>query len=72
MDERLQFAVCGSPGKSMTDLRREFGSSRKTSYKIFDWRQECGVKGLADNSRRRSPALLYLNLFDKFWQLTRR
>ena len=36
----------------MAELCREFGISRKTSYKIFDRYQECGIQGLTDRSRR--------------------
>jgi putative transposase len=36
----------------MSELCQEFGISRKTSYKIFDRYQDCGVQGLTDRSRR--------------------
>src|SRR5581483_1903259 len=35
----------------MAELCREFAISRKTSYKIFDRYQQCGVQGLTDRSR---------------------
>ena len=36
MEERLLFVARLLDGEAMTDLCREFGSSRKTGYKIFD------------------------------------
>jgi putative transposase len=39
-------------GEAMAELRREFGISRKTGYRIFDRYQECGMQGLTDRSRR--------------------
>ena len=33
-------------------MRREFGVSRKTGYKIFSRYKRCGLEGLADRSRR--------------------
>jgi hypothetical protein len=36
MDERLQFVARRLAGEPMAELRREFGISRKTGYKIFD------------------------------------
>ena len=52
MDERLQFVARRLAGEEMADLCREFGISRKTSYKIFGRYQECGIQGLTDRSRR--------------------
>ena len=52
MDERLQFVARRQAGEPMTELCREFGSSRKTGYKILDRYQDCGVQGLTDRSRR--------------------
>ncbi len=52
MDERLQFVARRLSGETMAELCREFGISRKTSYKIFDRYQECGLQGLTDRSRR--------------------
>jgi putative transposase len=43
MDERLKFVA---------ELCREFRTSRKTGYKIFDRYQECGIHGLTDRSPR--------------------
>ncbi len=37
---------------SMTDLCRQFGVSRKTSYKIFDRYKEHGLEALTDRYRR--------------------
>src|SRR5437016_8444956 len=51
MDERLQFVARRLAGEPMAELCREFGISRKTSYKIFDRYQECGIQGLTDRSR---------------------
>jgi leucine-zipper of insertion element IS481 len=50
MDERLQFVARRLACKAMAELCREFGISRKTSYKIFDRYQQCGVQGLTDRS----------------------
>lgn|SRR5512134_728250 len=36
----------------MAALCREFEISRKTGYKIFSRYKRCGLKGLADRSRR--------------------
>jgi len=52
MDERLQFVARRLAGESMAELCREFGTSRKTGYKISDRYQECGIEGLSDRSRR--------------------
>jgi transposase len=52
MDERLHVVARRLAGEPMAELRREFGTSRKTGYKIFDRYRECGVQGLTDRSRR--------------------
>src|ERR1700691_1323471 len=52
MDERLKFVARRLAGEPMAELCKEFGISRKTSYKIFDRHQNCGVEGLTDRSRR--------------------
>jgi len=44
MDERLQFVARRLAGEAMSELRREFGISRRY--------QECGIQGLTDRSRR--------------------
>ena len=52
VEERLRFVARLLDGKSMTDLCREFGISRKTGYKIFDRYKEHGLEALTDRSRR--------------------
>ena len=52
VEERLRLVARLLEGESMTDLRREFGISRKTGYKIFDRYKEHGLEALADRSRR--------------------
>lgn len=52
MDERLQFVARRLAGEAMAELCREFRSSRKTGYKIFDRYQQGGIHGLTDRSRR--------------------
>ncbi|CAN5206718.1 hypothetical protein BH10CYA1_BH10CYA1_59170 [soil metagenome] len=52
MDERIRFVIRLQDGESMASLRREFGISRKTGYKIADRYEECGVDGLTDRSRK--------------------
>jgi transposase InsO family protein len=52
MDERLRFVAKLFDGESMTDACREFGISRKTSYKIFNRYKESGFESLTDRSRR--------------------
>ena len=52
MEERLRFVAGLLEGEPMTDLRREFGISRKTGYKIFDRYKEHGLEALTDRSRR--------------------
>jgi hypothetical protein len=48
--KRLRFVNGLIDGESMSDLRREFGISRKTGYKIY-----ITAAGLASAPRRRSP-----------------
>ena len=45
-------------GEGMSELRREFGISRKTGYKIFNRYRQEGVEALTDRSRR---PVLYAN-----------
>ena len=39
----------------MAALRREYGISWKTGYKIFERYEECGLEGLSDRTRRPFP-----------------
>ena len=52
MEERLRFIARLLDGEKMAGLCREFGISRKTSYKIYNRYKECGIDGLTDRSRR--------------------
>jgi putative transposase len=52
MDERLKFIARLLDGDRMSMLRREFGISRKTGYKILNRYNNCGLHGLTDHSRR--------------------
>jgi hypothetical protein len=52
IDESPQFVARRLAGEAMAELCREFGTSRKTSYKISDRYQECGVQGLTDRNHR--------------------
>ena len=52
MDERLKFVARLLDGDQMAGLRREFGISRKTGYKILTRYNEVGLEGLTDRSRR--------------------
>ena len=52
MDERLRFVAKLLDGEAMTDVRREFGISRKTGHKIFQRYKDSGVEALSDRSRR--------------------
>ncbi len=52
MEERLRFVARLLEGEAMTDVRRDFGVSRKTGYKIFDRYKEHGLEALSDRSRR--------------------
>ena len=47
-------AVCRRllDGEAMSEMRREFGISRKTGYKIFTRYKDQGLDALADRSRR--------------------
>ncbi len=45
MDERMRFVIRLKDGETMASLCREFGISRKTSYKIFERYQRSGWKG---------------------------
>src|SRR4029077_12024063 len=52
MDERLRFVARLLEGEQMSHLCREFGSSRKTGYKIFERYKDHGLEALTDRSRR--------------------
>ncbi len=52
MEERLRFVARLLEGEGMSDVRREFGISRKTGYKIFNRYKEQGLEALSDRSRR--------------------
>ena len=52
MDERLRFIARLLEGEKMAPLRREFGISRVTGYKIYERYKTCGLDGLNDRSRR--------------------
>jgi transposase-like protein len=52
MDERLRFVSRLLGGEAMSDVCREFGISRKTSYRIFARYKEHGLEALSDRSRR--------------------
>ena len=52
MDERLRFVARLLEGEKMAPLCAEFGTSRKTGYKIFDRYKDCGLEALTDRSRR--------------------
>ncbi len=52
MDERLRFVARLLEGKSMTDVCRDFGISRKTSYKLLERYREEGPVALADRSQQ--------------------
>src|ERR1700735_272731 len=52
MGERRRFVIRLKGGETMASLCREFGISRKTSYKIFERYEQCGLEGLSDRARR--------------------
>jgi transposase len=52
VEERLRFVARLLDGEAMTELCREFGTSRKTGYKIFHRYKEHGLEALSDRSRR--------------------
>lgn len=52
MEERLRFVARLLEGEGMSDVRREFGISRKTGYKIFNRYKDDGLEALTDRSRR--------------------
>src|ERR1700726_3311449 len=52
MDERLKFIARLLEGEKMAVLCRQFGSSRKTGYKILTRYNEIGLEGLTGRSRR--------------------
>jgi putative transposase len=52
MDERLRFVARLLEGEKMAPLCAEFGTSRKTGYKIFDRYKDCGVQAFSDRSHR--------------------
>jgi len=51
MEERLRFVARLLDGEKMAPLRREFGISRKTGYKLFDRYRDQGLSGLTDQPR---------------------
>jgi len=55
MDERLRFAARLLEGGAMSEVRREFGISRKTGDKIFERYRDHGLGVLSDRSRRPAP-----------------
>jgi hypothetical protein len=52
VDERLKFIARLLDGEKMAGLCREFGTSRKTGYKILTRYNEIRLDGLTDRSRR--------------------
>ena len=52
MDERVRFVARLLDGEKMAVVCREFGTSRKTGYKIFKRYKDIGIEGLQDRSRR--------------------
>lgn len=52
MEERLRFVARLLEGEGMSGVCREFGISRKTSYKIWNRYQREGMEALCDRSRR--------------------
>lgn len=52
MDERLRFVAKLLEGEKMAAVCREFGTSRKTGYKLFTRYKDLGLEGLEDRSRR--------------------
>jgi transposase-like protein len=52
MEERLRFVARLLDGEGVSDLCREFGTSRKTSYKVFNRYKDEGLEPLTDRSRR--------------------
>ncbi len=48
MEERLRFVARLLEGEGMSDVRREFGISRKTGYKIFNRYKDDGLEALTD------------------------
>lgn len=52
MEERLRFVARLLDGEGMSDVCRQFGSSRKTGYKIWDRYRQEGLEALCDRSRR--------------------
>ena len=52
MDERLRFVARLLEGEKMAPPCAEFGTSRKTGYKIFDRYKDCGVQAFSDRSHR--------------------
>lgn len=54
-EERLRFVARLLDGETMTEVCREFGISRKTSYKIFDRYKEHGLEALTDRNGVAEP-----------------
>jgi putative transposase len=55
MDERLRFVARLLDGEKMAALCREFGSSRKTGYKIYHRYKDSGLEGLTAPRRPLPP-----------------
>lgn len=51
VEEHMRFVLRLKDAESIASLRREFGISRVTGYKIYDRYKECGLEGLADRAR---------------------
>jgi Transglutaminase-like superfamily/Homeodomain-like domain len=49
---KMPWKECSLMDERLAELCREFGTSRKTGYKIFDRYQQCGSEGLTDRGRR--------------------
>ena len=47
VEERLRFIARLLDGEKMAGLCREFGISRKTGYKIYNFYQVCGINSVA-------------------------
>jgi len=52
MDERLRFVTRLLEAEKMAPLCAQFGTSRKTGYKIFERYKNCGLGAFTDRSRR--------------------
>ena len=59
MDERLRFVTRLLEAEKMAPLCAQFGTSRKTGYKIFERYKNCGLGAFTDRSRRPEPGLAW-------------